>query len=118
MAFVGPGGFGSWQEEEVDAAVVTHGGFNTLLGAVQAGLPQVLMPITADQPMNSARAAELGLAVVIEPDQRTPEAIAAALDRLALPSRPSGPRPAVSGPSCAPSPTPVRRRHRPRAAPT
>ncbi len=64
------------------AAVVTHGGFNTLLGALQAGLPQVLMPITADQPMNSARAAELGLAVVIEPDQRTPEAIAAALDRV------------------------------------
>ena len=64
------------------SAVVTHGGFNTLLGALQAGLPQVLMPLTADQPMNAARAEQLGLAVVLGPDERQPATLAAAVHRV------------------------------------
>jgi UDP:flavonoid glycosyltransferase YjiC (YdhE family) len=64
------------------AAVVTHGGFNTLLGALQAGLPQVLMPLTADQPMNAARAEQLGVAVVIGPTERDAATISAAVDRV------------------------------------
>ena len=61
--------------------VVHHGGFNTLLGALRFGLPQVLLPMDADQPLNAARAEELGLAVVLPPERRAPADITAAIGR-------------------------------------
>jgi MGT family glycosyltransferase len=59
--------------------VVTHGGSGTLLAALAHGLPLVVIPIGADQPANAARVAELGLGRVVGPDERTPEAIRAAV---------------------------------------
>lgn len=56
-------------------AVVTHGGFGTLTTALAHGLPMVIIPIAADQPDNARRCAELGLAHVIVPSQRTPGTI-------------------------------------------
>jgi len=58
--------------------VVHHGGFSTVTGALNAGLPMVVIPISADQPYNAACCAALGVGVVIEPDNVTPEAIRAA----------------------------------------
>jgi UDP:flavonoid glycosyltransferase YjiC (YdhE family) len=55
--------------------VITHGGFGTVMDALSAGLPMVMIPIAADQPDNAQRCAELGLAQVIEPGCRTPAAI-------------------------------------------
>ena len=55
--------------------VVTHGGSGTVLSALEQGLPMVIIPIAADQPDNAERCAELGVARVIAPDERTPEAI-------------------------------------------
>ena len=43
--------------------------------ALDHGLPLVIIPIAADQPDNARRCADLGLARVIAPDRRTPEAI-------------------------------------------
>jgi UDP:flavonoid glycosyltransferase YjiC (YdhE family) len=63
-------------------AVVHHGGFNTLLGALRFGLPQVMIPMDADQPLNAARAEELGFAIVLAPDRRTPSDIASAIRRV------------------------------------
>jgi UDP:flavonoid glycosyltransferase YjiC (YdhE family) len=64
-------------------AVVHHAGFNTLLGALNFGLPQVLIPVAGDQPILAARANELGIAIVIGPDgQRSPASIANAVDRV------------------------------------
>jgi MGT family glycosyltransferase len=63
-------------------AVVHHGGFNTLLGALRFGLPQVLLPMDADQPLNAARAEELGFAEVVSPGQRTPATVTAAVERV------------------------------------
>jgi MGT family glycosyltransferase len=60
------------------AVVVAHGGFGTVLGALVAGVPLVLLPGGADQPVNARRCAALGVAKVIGPDQCTPEAIRAA----------------------------------------
>jgi UDP:flavonoid glycosyltransferase YjiC (YdhE family) len=55
--------------------VVCHGGFGTVLTALDAGLPLVIVPIAADQPDNARRCADLGVAEVISPERRTPGAI-------------------------------------------
>lgn len=59
--------------------VVCHGGFSTVLTALQAGLPLVLLPVAADQPDTARRCAELGAGAVLGPGERTPEAIRAAV---------------------------------------
>jgi UDP:flavonoid glycosyltransferase YjiC (YdhE family) len=48
-------------------AVVSHGGYGTVLGALAHGLPQVVLPLFAqDQCHNAARLAELGAGVALE----------------------------------------------------
>lgn len=47
--------------------VVSHGGSGNMLGALTHGLPAVLAPIGADQPLNAERCVELGVAVVLDP---------------------------------------------------
>jgi len=59
--------------------VVTHGGFNTTMAALDRGLPVVAIPLGADQFQNAARCAALGIGRVVGPDERTPEAIRAAV---------------------------------------
>src|SRR5947208_3407818 len=55
--------------------VITHGGSDTIMDALSMGLPMVIIPIAADQPQNAQLCAQAGAASVIEPDERTPEAI-------------------------------------------
>jgi UDP:flavonoid glycosyltransferase YjiC (YdhE family) len=55
------------------ALAVTHGGSGTLMAALAHGLPLVVIPLSADQPVNAARCAALGLGVVIAPSDLTPE---------------------------------------------
>ncbi len=57
--------------------VVTQGGFSTITGALNAGLPLVVVPLLADQPLNAACCAALGVGRVVEPEERTPDAIRA-----------------------------------------
>ena len=67
--------------------VITHGGFNTAMAALDLGLPLVAIPLGADQPQNAARCAALGIGRVVGPDERTPTAIRAAVrDVLADPT--------------------------------
>ena len=47
--------------------VVSHGGSGSVLGALAHGLPMVLLPMGADQPLNAARCASLGVARVLDP---------------------------------------------------
>ena len=42
------------------AAVVCHGGAGSTLGALAAGLPLVVVPLFADQPLNASRVAAAG----------------------------------------------------------
>jgi UDP:flavonoid glycosyltransferase YjiC (YdhE family) len=58
--------------------VVTAGGTGTVLAALSAGLPMVVMPVVANQPWNAARAAALGAAVVVS----EPQKIGAAVQRV------------------------------------
>jgi UDP:flavonoid glycosyltransferase YjiC (YdhE family) len=56
-------------------AIVSHGGSGSVLGALAHGLPQVLIPMGADQPLNAARCEELGLALTLDPVRATPEQV-------------------------------------------
>jgi UDP:flavonoid glycosyltransferase YjiC (YdhE family) len=63
-----------------DCDLVLHqGGFSTVTGTLNAGLPMVVIPIFADQPYNAACCDALGVGVVIEPGERSAEAIRAAV---------------------------------------
>jgi UDP:flavonoid glycosyltransferase YjiC (YdhE family) len=66
------------------AAVVSHGGSGSVIGALAHGLPSVLLPMGADQPLNAARCADLGVGRVLDVIGATPalvrEAVAAVLE--------------------------------------
>lgn len=53
------------------AAVVSHGGYGTTLGAIAHGVPLVLMPLFAgDQWRTARRLAELGVGIVLDEGER------------------------------------------------
>jgi MGT family glycosyltransferase len=68
-------------------AVITHGGFNSVMACIEQGLPMVAIPLAGgDQPGNSKRCAALGIACVVDSDERRPEVIRdAVLDVLRAP---------------------------------
>jgi UDP:flavonoid glycosyltransferase YjiC (YdhE family) len=51
--------------------VVSHAGSGSVVGALAHGLPMVLLPIGADQPLNAARCHELHVARILDPFQAT-----------------------------------------------
>ncbi|HKP58353.1 MAG TPA: glycosyltransferase [Polyangiales bacterium] len=62
------------------AAVVCHGGSGTMLGALAAGVPMVVVPLGADQPHNAQRIAENGAGLALsKPDAST---LRAAIERV------------------------------------
>jgi UDP:flavonoid glycosyltransferase YjiC (YdhE family) len=62
------------------AAVVCHGGSGTVLGALAAGVPMVVVPLGADQPHNAQRIAEIGAGLALpQPDAST---LHAAIERV------------------------------------
>ena len=46
--------------------VVSHAGLGTIIGALYAGVPMVLISIAVDHPINAERAAALGVARVLD----------------------------------------------------
>jgi UDP:flavonoid glycosyltransferase YjiC (YdhE family) len=65
---------------------VNHGGFNGVKEALSAGIPMIIVPITADQPYCARRCAALGVAAVVDGADRTAGAIrTAVLDVLRNP---------------------------------
>ncbi|MDF2733157.1 MAG: eryC [Desertimonas sp.] len=63
--------------------VVHHGGSGTILAALAAGTPQLLLPKGADQFYNADAMAATGLATVLEPRDATADAVAT-LAKIAL----------------------------------
>ena len=61
------------------AAVVTHGGSGTILGALKAGVPMVVLPQGANQFDNAMRCERAGVALTVKPEHATAASIAAAL---------------------------------------
>jgi MGT family glycosyltransferase len=69
------------------AALVTHGGFNSTMEALGAGVPLVVIPMAGDHPYCAQRCAELGVGRAIRPGERLPGEILEATRRvLAEPS--------------------------------
>jgi MGT family glycosyltransferase len=59
--------------------VVCHGGSGTVLSALDHGLPQVMIPLTADQPFNARHGTDAGYALTVTPNELTPESIRVAV---------------------------------------
>ena len=53
--------------------MVSHGGSGSVIDALAHGLPMVLIPLGADQPLNAARCEALGVARVLDAATATPE---------------------------------------------
>ncbi|MEU4802947.1 glycosyltransferase [Actinosynnema sp. NPDC023587] len=64
------------------AAVVSHGGSGTVLGALAHGLPHLVLPLGADQPANAERCAELGAGLTLDAATATPDDVRTAVARL------------------------------------
>jgi MGT family glycosyltransferase len=68
------------------ALVVTHAGTGTLMAAFSNAVPLVCIPLGRDQPLNAARAAELGLALSLPSDAAPDQIRAAVSEALRSPS--------------------------------
>ncbi|WP_035601310.1 nucleotide disphospho-sugar-binding domain-containing protein [Haloferula sp. BvORR071] len=64
------------------AALVYHGGIGTCAQALQAGIPQLVMPMAHDQLDNLSRVRDLGVGDGLHPWQFKGPRVAATLDRL------------------------------------
>lgn len=64
------------------AALVHHGGIGTLSQGLAAGVPQLIMPMSHDQPDNARRLKRLGVGAALPPKRFRGPAVAAHLDRL------------------------------------
>jgi rhamnosyltransferase subunit B len=63
-------------------AIVHHGGIGTTAAALDAGCPQLVLPLAWDQPDNAARVAKLGVGVALGSRLRNSEHMRHALGRL------------------------------------
>ncbi|MDE0625329.1 MAG: glycosyltransferase [Bryobacterales bacterium] len=66
-------------------ALVHHGGIGTAAQALAAGLPQLVMPMTFDQPDNAVRLERLGVGRMLLPEQFRGDRLARRLESLADP---------------------------------
>lgn len=64
------------------AALVHHGGIGTIAQAIAAGIPQVIRPMTHDQPDNAARVEGLGIGVSISPKKFSAASLAEKLNSV------------------------------------
>ena len=64
--------------------VLNHGGSGSVIGSLGHGVPLVVLPMGADQPLNAARCEQLGVGIVLDAVSATPrsvgEAVTAVLD--------------------------------------
>jgi rhamnosyltransferase subunit B len=67
-------------------AVVHHGGVGTTAAALEAGCPQLVLPLAWDQPDNAVRVTKLGVGVALGARQRDAEHLAGALSGLMRPA--------------------------------
>lgn len=67
-------------------AVVHHGGVGTTAAALEAGCPQLILPLAWDQPDNAARVSELGVGLSLGSRRRSSEHLSDALSRLMTPA--------------------------------
>ena len=64
------------------SAVVSHGGSGTVVAALAAGVPCVLLPLGADQPWNADRCVALGVGRALDAVTATPDDVREALQAV------------------------------------
>jgi UDP:flavonoid glycosyltransferase YjiC (YdhE family) len=64
------------------AAIVHHGGIGTTAQALRAGIPQLIMPMSHDQPDNAARVRRLGAGAWLQPSSFRGARVARTLQEL------------------------------------
>lgn len=67
------------------AAVVHHGGVGTTAAALEAGCPQLVLPLAWDQPDNGARVKQMGVGLTLGPRRRSTRHLSHALNQLKAP---------------------------------
>lgn len=55
--------------------IISHAGYGTVMGALKAGIPMVLIPLGADQNFHAKRCEELGVAIVLNADKISPSEV-------------------------------------------
>jgi MGT family glycosyltransferase len=64
------------------SAVLCHGGFNTVMGALVAGVPVVCVPLGSDQDFNAFICEREGFGLALEPEEATVERIRKAVRQI------------------------------------
>jgi MGT family glycosyltransferase len=64
------------------AAIVTTGGMGTVMVALRAGVPLVVVPSGWDKPANAKRVVDAGVGVELEPRRCDPDALRAAIEEV------------------------------------
>lgn len=64
------------------AAMISSGGAGTVLAALRAGIPQVIVPTTWDKPDNARRLGAAGAGLSLDPRRCTPERLRAAVEEV------------------------------------
>ena len=64
------------------AAIVTHGGFSTLTGALRHAVPPLVIPLEADHLLNARRCVHLGIGRTLSASGLTPAAVRAGVETL------------------------------------
>ena len=59
--------------------MINHGGSGSVIGSLAHGVPMVVLPMGADQPLNAARCEELGVGIVLDAFRATPDSVADAV---------------------------------------
>lgn len=77
------------------ALLVSHGGYGTLLDAIDAAVPLIIVPFGADQFLNAAAVQRLGIGIVIEEESMSPATIREAVEELLDPD--AAPRRRIQG---------------------
>ena len=70
------------------AVVICHGGYGTLLDAVDSAVPLVVVPFGADQHVNAAAVRRLSIGIVVEEESLSPQTIRDAVGSLLHPGSP------------------------------
>jgi UDP:flavonoid glycosyltransferase YjiC (YdhE family) len=62
--------------------VISHGGFGTVLAAIEHGIPLIVVPFGADQHLNAAAVERLGIGIAMDADGVEPRTIRTAIRRV------------------------------------
>jgi UDP:flavonoid glycosyltransferase YjiC (YdhE family) len=64
------------------SVAILHGGWNSVVSALCHGIPLLIVPVAADNPLNAEACQQLGVGKVIQPQELSPERVRTAVHEL------------------------------------